>query len=374
MEKRRILTGILLVVIGIFVTSNIYTLIPLYPEIGKAMGIPAKEAGYGSTAFTLFYACGLLLCGPLSDRAGRKKVMVAGLFLSAFTTFFVSLAQNPAQLYLFRGLQGFTLASFAPAAFSYSFELFRDRERPFWLALINAGFLCAGLLGQIAGFALADYGGWTSVYLFFSIAYGILAFLSVSLLPPSSFFGNKEGISRILREMALLLKNRTLAQCYALVSTLLFSFVAFYEALGYVLPASSEKFFQVRALGLAGAFLSLFTGIFIRRVSATRTLLAGIFLSGSAAVMLLFSETAFSVGLVSVFFVSGISLLIPTVIHLIGNKSGPMRGKALSLYSFLLMAGAALGSLAAAMFPYKIVLFFIVLLFAADFLIARNLR
>jgi MFS family permease len=139
MEKRRILTGILLVVIGIFVTSNIYTLIPLYPEIGKAMGIPAKEAGYGSTAFTLFYACGLLLCGPLSDRAGRKKVMVAGLFLSAFTTFFVSLAQNPAQLYLFRGLQGFTLASFAPAAFSYSFELFRDRERPFWLALTTRG-------------------------------------------------------------------------------------------------------------------------------------------------------------------------------------------------------------------------------------------
>lgn len=53
----------------------------------------------------------------------------------------------------------------------------------------------------------------------------------------------------------------------------------------------------------------------------------------------------FIIILSSVLFVSGISLLIPTVITLIGDMSGEDRSQALSLYSFILLGGTSLAPL-----------------------------
>ena len=143
---RPFVTGILFVITGIMVASNIYTLIPLYPSIGNEFQIPGTEVAMESILFTFFYAFGLLFFGPLSDYAGRRKVILTGLFMSAVTTWLVSTANQPVSLYIFRALQGFTLASFAPVTFSYTFEIFGDKKRTFWLALINAGFLAAGMV------------------------------------------------------------------------------------------------------------------------------------------------------------------------------------------------------------------------------------
>src|SRR5690606_40453359 len=53
------------------------------------------------------------------------------------------------------------ISSFAPVTFLYVFELFNGKERTMWLALINTGFLTAGILGQLAASFLLNIGTWT---------------------------------------------------------------------------------------------------------------------------------------------------------------------------------------------------------------------
>lgn len=372
MVQNKKLAGCLLVIIGIMVTCNIYALIPLYPAISTEFQISIQEVALGSTFFTFFYACGLLFFGPLSDNFGHRRIILSGLVLSSITTFFVATATEPSSLYIFRSLQGFTLASFAPVAFSYAFEIYTGTIRTFWIALINAGFLAAGIIGQLLSGWIVLYWSWANTYLFYSCIYLFLFFSALIILPKINQNSKKEPAKKIINGLYTALKKTTLFPLYLIVITILFSFVAFYETFSYQFVEANEQMLWIRSLGITGVVLSIFTGKIIAKISAIKTLKFGISLiCCSIFLILLMSNSIFIFGIFSIFFVGGISILIPTLIHLIGENSGNLRAKAISLYSFILLIGASIGPVVASLFPYKIVLTMILALFFINYIISH---
>ncbi|MCU9612480.1 MFS transporter [Caldibacillus lycopersici] len=365
--------GILFVTIGLLVTCNIYSLIPLYTTIANEMDIVAKDVATGSILFTLFYAFGLLVFSPLADSFGRRRIILIGLFVSAITTLLVSFAKTPLPLYIFRGIQGFSLASFAPVAFAFSFDIFMEKERTFWIALINAGFLAAGMIGQLTSAFILQISTWQHVYYFFSAVYLLLFFLGIFILPKVVNHHSKESVKGIISQFIKLLRGKILSKYYSIVFTLLFSFVAYYEALGYFLPQGDLKVL-IQSIGLLGVFLSVFAGTFISYFSARNTLLIGILLGIGSMILLLFSYSPWFTAFLSIFFVASIALLIPTIIHLIGTNSGVYRGKALCLYSFLLLIGASLGSFVASILSYRMVLILLIFTFMHNFFVTWKLK
>jgi MFS family permease len=361
-------SGPLLVLIGIMVTSNIYSLIPLYSSIASEMGIEKMDVALGSSLFSLFYAFGLLFFGFMSDYFGRKQIILFGLFISIFSTLLVGTANEPFFLYFFRAIQGFTLASFAPIAFSYAFEIFPNRTRAFWIALINAGFLAAGMVGQLISGLIVDVANWEFVYISFGVIYGCLFILGMSRLPPTKSVKQIEAPYLILKQMMRLFKFKSLNYCYVIVITILFSYIAFYEGVNYYLLGSNEILW-VHSFGLLGTILCLFTGSFITKFSALKTLGGAIFLGWLSIFLLFFTDSLLEIGVLSLFLVASISVMIPTIIHLIGERSREQRGKALSLYSFILLIGASLGSWVASLFTFQIILIILFMIFTVNFLI-----
>ena len=53
MKHKLTWAGIILVITGVFIACNIYSLIPLYPLISSEFGISARQVSYGSASFTL---------------------------------------------------------------------------------------------------------------------------------------------------------------------------------------------------------------------------------------------------------------------------------------------------------------------------------
>ena len=311
--------AILLVLTGVLIASNIYTLIPIYHEVSTDISSSINRTVLGSSIFTLFYAIGLLTFGPLSEIVGRKKVLVNGLLFSAFTTIIVGLASNVSSLYLTRGLQGFALASFAPVAFAYTFELFSAKKRTMVLALINSGFLVAGIVGQLLSIVITTAYSWNYVFFLFGSIYFLLFLISLNVLPATALLHKQDN--RIIKDMRKLLTHTELVKCYAITFTLLLSFVAFYDGLGRYFTQEQaidqDNLLIIRAIGLIGACLSLFTGKIIRRVGEESTLMVGICLALCSLGILLFITTPTSIAILSVFFVAAISLLIPAIISLI---------------------------------------------------------
>jgi MFS family permease len=142
--------------------------------------------------------------------------------------------------------------------------------------------------------------------------------------------------------------RKELYYCYGIVFTLLASFVAYYDSLTRYLSGDSNLLFLLRAVGLIGVSLSLYTGRLLEAIGAYKTLFIGVTIS-IASVLIAFIYVHMSEPLIivlsSVLFVSAISLLIPTVITLIGDMSGDDRSQALSLYSFILLGGTSIAPL-----------------------------
>jgi MFS family permease len=97
---RLILTFI--VISGIF-TLDIY--LPGVPEQIKSLGVSNAAVNFTFTMFSVAFALSQLIAGPLSDRYGRKPILIVGLSLAILATFLCGFIQSYWQLLLLRIIQ-----------------------------------------------------------------------------------------------------------------------------------------------------------------------------------------------------------------------------------------------------------------------------
>jgi predicted MFS family arabinose efflux permease len=356
--------AVILTVTGVFVASNIYTFIPIYNHVATSIHISENEAVIAGSLFTVFYGWGLLFYGATSDKLGIKKILVVGMLLSALSTSLIALSESLYFLYVARSLQGFFLASFAPMAFAYSFELFKDNARTLLLVFINTGYLVAGIFGQVISSAIANEFGWRYVFYFFAISYFIFFIISFFLLPTSIAKHTKESS---LSTLASLIRTKGLVKCYIITFSLLFSSVAFYDTL----ERTYENAQILRMIGLIGAFLSIFTGKFMERWKISGTLYLGICINLLSIILMLFFNERLIV-LVTILFISSIAVLIPTVVTRIGMISGENRVKALAVYSFILLMGASFAPVLVVQLSYFQVLFVLLGFYSVNLFLVKQ--
>jgi MFS transporter, YNFM family, putative membrane transport protein len=341
----------ILVPCALLVLMQLYLAIPLAPVLGKALASDRAAAALGTT-YSLAYALGLLIFGPLSDRYGRKPVLVPGMVALAIATAALSLASSMTMVGVLRAVQGLLAASFAAVTLAYVGEALPRRWRSTGIGAVATAFLVAGIVGQVYAQAVADVLGWHWVFGLAAPAFALAAVALGTILiepvtgpPPSS-------LAQEYRELATLARQRQLALPYLALFTILLSFVAMYAALGPWLGTrfglDNADVLLVRLAGLPGMILAPLAGWLVGRFGPTRVSVAGF---GMAAVGLtleaIAADTLWALVAATGVFVAGIATVVPAIITLVGGRAGPARGGALGLGGFALFAGASCGPLAA---------------------------
>ncbi|MFZ3589125.1 MFS transporter [Bacillus sp. DJP31] len=366
--------ALLLILAGVFVASNIYTLIPIYQVVAVDLETSSSMIVWGSMSFMFCYAIGLLVFGTLSDYHGWKIVFVIGMLLFSITSFLVALSNSAEFLVLTRGLQGFAGGSFAPIAFAYTFDLYHGKFRALVLSLINTGFLVAGIAGLLISSSITGFWEWEYIYYLFGLVYFIIFLLFLKMLP-NRMQPKVQGTVIPIKQYLQFFRSKDLVFCYTITFSLLLTMVAFYDTVGrFLLPTHSETdLFNVRLIGLTGAVLSLFGGTIISKVGIKGSLYLGFsLLIGSLLFMILFPF--YEVILYSsIFIVASISILIPSIITIIGTLGSEARGSAVAFYSFTLLVGASFGSLLTSMFEFQGVLLFLLIYGAVNIFLTTRL-
>ena len=226
-------TVVFLVATALVVLTQLYLAIPLIAPVGRGLGGDATLAL--STAFSLCYASGFLIWGPISDRYGRKKILLCGMTLLILTTACCAMAPNLPTLGVLRGLQGFSAASFAPIALAYLAEALPITRRPTAIEAMSTAFLVAGIVGQVFAAAInLTFATWRAVFLSSTVLL-ILCFLSLFPtgrmveIPHATAAGSMRQSFVVVGQIVA--RPRTQFLCLAHV-TVLMSFVAMYSALG----------------------------------------------------------------------------------------------------------------------------------------------
>ena len=345
-------TVAILALTGLAVVSELYVSIPLFPTMQQAFGVSQAQASWLGTAFGLAYAAGFLIFGPLSDRYGRKAIMVPGLLGLTFTTLAVGFSTSYEVLVGLRVVQGVTAATFAPAALAYLGEQLPASLRATGIAVVTTGFLVAGIAGQVYADAVTLAVGWEWVFWGLAAVYGAFVLL-VYILPQSEeAVGEAEtSIRTVYRRMAQLLRNRVLLVSYGAAFTLLFAFVGMYSGLAPHLQSTFDTspgtLLFVRVAAVPGMLCSPLAGRLATRYGSDRVVIAGL---GLAAAGLTIEAAAGSLAVLvvgSLVFVTGIAVAVPSLIDFIGETAASARGAAVALYTCILFVGASLGPFAA---------------------------
>ncbi|RZA32590.1 MAG: MFS transporter, partial [Lysobacteraceae bacterium] len=135
----------------------------LAPAITKEWGISRAAFGVVMSAAPVGLAIGALLIGPLSDRYGRKKLLMGAVAWFGSFSVLCALANDVYTLSLLRFLTGLGLGAAMPNTTTLLSEYVPEKSRGTLLSIMFCGFnLGSALVGFGAAALLPDY-GWRTV-------------------------------------------------------------------------------------------------------------------------------------------------------------------------------------------------------------------
>ncbi|MEV0799379.1 MFS transporter [Kribbella sp. NPDC050281] len=155
------------------------------PVLTEDLGATAQEIQWIVASYILVFAGLLLTAGSLSDRYGRKKVMITGLAIFGAASLVATYAGSPETLITGRVLMGIGGAIVMPSTLSVLITVFDDDERRKAMSIWSSVLMVGLIGGPVLGGALIAKFWWGSVFLI-NVPVVVLAIAAAVILMPES--------------------------------------------------------------------------------------------------------------------------------------------------------------------------------------------
>lgn len=333
---------------GMVVMSSLYVTIPLTALFSDLFKVSLAQSAATGSIFSVGFAIGCLLFGAISDKYGRKKVIFIGLLALSIVSFFLGIVDSLFWLVILRGLQGIAAATFSPVALAYVVEMFPVEKKVTTIGFVSTGFLVAGIAGQVISTAVSQHFGWHMVFFLLSIIYIITAVLVHYSLPKGETSQSNTDILGPIKQMGKVFTHKSLVLSYMIAFVLLMAFVNMYTVLGNYLSSptynlTSEQILYFRLAGLFGMLLSPLAGRLTKRFGVRQVLQGGLLVAIFSLSSMGFISNLPLLVMMSICFVIGIAISVPSLVSLVGQLGGEARGIAVSIYTFILFLGTSIG-------------------------------
>ncbi|OII64829.1 Bcr/CflA family drug resistance efflux transporter [Streptomyces sp. CC53] len=301
--------------------------LPALPEVTRSLHAPAATVQLTLTACLAGMAAGQLVVGPMSDRWGRRRPLLAGMLVYVAATAVCALAPSAGLLIGFRLLQGLAGAAGIVIARAVVRDLYDGVEMARFFSTLMLISGVAPVIAPLIGGQILRVTDWRGVFHVLAVIGAVLTFVVWrwlhETLPPERRHGG--GVGTALRTMRGLLADRVFTG-YVLAGGLAFAALfAYISASPFVVQeiygASPQTFallFGVNSVGLV-AVGQVNGKLLVGRVSLDKVLAAGLAAVTLAALALLLMTTGVfgPVGLVPVaaglfVLMSAMGLTLPT--------------------------------------------------------------
>ncbi|HEX5213411.1 MAG TPA: MFS transporter [Pseudolabrys sp.] len=333
---------------------NLYAPQSILPLLSQEFGATAAEVSTIITVSTLAVAVTAPFTGAVADVLGRKRVIVAAMFLLIAPTVMVGLATSLKAIIFWRAVQGLVLPPIFAVTVAYIGDEWPAREATTAAGIYSSGSSIGGFSGRLITGLFADLISWRAGFLALAGVAFAGAVATIFLLPHERKFVRSEGLLASMRQMLAHFRNGQLLATFAVGFGVLFNFICTFTYVSFHLAAapynlSATALGAIFAVYLVGSVLSPWVGWAVGRFGRRRFMIkvlamwiAGIALTLAPSLPLIILGLAVTAGC------GLICQAISTGYVTITAKAG--RSSAVGLYvtSFYVGGsfGAALGGLA----------------------------
>ena len=219
---------------GFSTFSLLYSVQPLLPLFAAQYGLTAEAASLAVSLATGPLAIGILFAGFVSDRVGRRPLMIAAMFAAGALTVAAAVVPGWSGLLVLRFLTGVALAGVPAVAMAYVAEEVDTGAVGAAMGLYIAGSALGGMAGRLVVSVVADLEGWRWALAAVGIAGLAMAEAFRRLSPPSRNFTPSVGRpGALLRSAGSLFTDRAMPLLYLEAFLLMGVFVTLYNYAGF---------------------------------------------------------------------------------------------------------------------------------------------
>lgn len=181
---RGLLTGLLagLIMLGPF---SIDTMFPGFPAMEMDLQTSAWAVQQTVSVYLFAYAIMSLAHGPMSDRFGRKPVILAGMIAYVAASCGAAMADSLASLLVWRAVQGMCAGAGIVVARAVIRDLFEGAAAQKLMSQVMMLFGIAPAIAPVVGAQLVLVGGWRGIFWALAVFAAILLLATVWRLPES---------------------------------------------------------------------------------------------------------------------------------------------------------------------------------------------
>lgn len=148
-----------------FVPLSTDLYLPALPGMAKYFGVTSDLANLTLILFFVFFAAGALFWGPLSDKYGRRPILLIGLSIYSLAGFLCAGSGDIYHLILFRILQAVGGSGAFAVATAIIKDVYDAKNRELILALVQSMVLISPMTAPVLGAFLLRFTTWRGVFL-----------------------------------------------------------------------------------------------------------------------------------------------------------------------------------------------------------------
>ncbi|WP_445758193.1 MFS transporter [Pseudomonas brassicacearum] len=336
---------------GFATFALLYCVQPMMPLLSQEFSINAAQSSLILSVATGLLAIGLLITGPISDRIGRKPVMVAALFAASICTIASAMMPTWQGVLMLRALVGLSLSGLAAVAMTYLSEEIHPKHIGLAMGLYIAGNAIGGMCGRLITGVLIDFVSWHTAMLVIGGLALIAAAVFWRILPESRNFRPRSLHPRSLLDGFIMhFRDAGLPLLFLEAFVLMGAFVTLFNYIGYRLLAAPYHLDQafvglLSVVYLSGIYSSAKVGAMADKLGRRKMLWATIALMLAGLILTLFTPL-WLVIIGMLVFTFGFFGAHSVASSWIGRRALKAKGQASSLYLFSYYAGSSVAGTA----------------------------
>lgn len=233
-------------------SSQVIIIAPILPRIGEALNIAESLQGWLITSYAVALSVFALIVGPISDKVGRRVVLIAGCAAMAIALWLHAVADSFFSLLVVRAAAGAAGGMLSGAAVSYVGDYFPYNKRGWANGWVMSGVAFGQIIGIPVGTVLADQFGFRAAFLMFAGTMSLTTIMIWVFVPQPDIERDTERLtlSKAIDTYRILLARRVVVSASATYFLMFFS-IGLYVI---YLPTWLEQTLHVSGTAIASLF------------------------------------------------------------------------------------------------------------------------
>lgn len=158
--------------LGAFIPLSTDIYLPALPKMVENLNTSTSIVNLTLIFFFVFYALGTILWGPLSDKYGRRTILIVGLAIYTIASILCIFSGNVYELILFRILQSIGCGAATAVSTAIVKDSYSGRKLVTVLALVQSMAMLSPIISPVIGAMILSKLSWRGVF-------GVLSFLGI---------------------------------------------------------------------------------------------------------------------------------------------------------------------------------------------------